>query len=934
MSLPPEDPAFDPTWYLQAYPDVAQTGINPWEHYVRHGKAEGRQPCLNRAEVCDYHLWRGLPGIMEVRLRRLLEGGGKELEADYARWALGRWYLWRNELERVADVLAVLQNRCLKAPMHAGPALVLLEALLKLDRMAEAESVLQVLDAHLPNSADTVLARCNVQAKASPGLALGSRFSELNEWYAENGLLPLAFCEKASGAAFDCLQAPSEPAPAPQYQDYPLISVVVPVFNAGRALETALRSLHQQTWPNLEVLVLDDASTDNSAELAGVFCEQFEGAGRSFRLLRQPANAGAYAARNRGMAEATGKFLTVQDADDWSHPQKLERQALVLLENSELKATVSHWARADEDLVFGHWRLEEGWVYRNVSSLMVRRSVVEQLGFWEEVRVNADTEYYYRIIAAWGRGSIQEVMPGVPLAFGRAAENSLSQAGSTHLITQFGGLRKSYMDAAHRWHASAAGCTDLYLARGQKRPLTLQDWFQQSGWFDQSWYVRRYPDLQQVQVDAFEHWWQTGASEGRDPGPAFSVSGWAFEHAQRQFTAFDIAQWLQNSGLEPTEPVVNPLQAAQPVATGKPWLMVFGHQAGGSLFGAERSLLDVLEALGRLAVNVFVVLPEAGNVDYVERVRERCARLAILPMAWWQQGAEAHPVTVRCLEYWLREYGVSRVYVNTLVHLEPALAARACDVPVFVHARELPAHDPSLCEVLNAAPEQVRQHALASADVLIANSRYLAGYYQALECCVVPNVVALEEFQVPMPSSDVLQLGMVSSNLPKKGLHDFVEVARELEQRKVPVSCVLIGPDNAHVEALQSEARRGELPANLEFAGYIREPAEAMARLHVVLNLSNFEESFGRSVLEAMAAGRAVVCYAHGALPELVVEGKTGRLVELGDTAAVAAAIAELVDYPDRVQAFGVAGRTRAKEAYSLQAMVDGLRSCMNLEYR
>jgi murein tripeptide amidase MpaA len=55
---------------------------------------------------------------------------------------------------------------------------------------------------------------------------------------------------------------------------------------------------------------------------------------------------------------------------------------------------------------------------------------------------------------------------------------------------------------------------------------------------------------------------------------------------------------------------------------------------------------------------------------------------------------------------------------------------------------------------------------------------------------------------------------------------------------------------------------------------------------------------------------------------------------ELGDTAAVAAAIAELVDYPDRVQAFGVAGRTRAKEAYSLQAMVDGLRSCMNLEYR
>src|SRR5690606_39540618 len=94
----------------------------------------------------------------------------------------------------------------------------------------------------------------------------------------------------------------------------------------------------------------------------------------------------------------------------------------------------------------------------------------------------------------------------------------------------------------------------------------------------------------------------------------------------------------------------------------------------------------------------------------------------------------------RCLEHWLREYEVSRVYLNTLVHLEPVLAAKACDVPVFVHARELPAHDPALCEALNANPEQVRQHALESANVLIANSRYLAGYYQAAECCVVPNV--------------------------------------------------------------------------------------------------------------------------------------------------------------------------------------------------
>ncbi|MCA0912778.1 glycosyltransferase [Marinobacter nauticus] len=931
MSLPPQDPAFDSEWYLQAYPDVAQAGVDAWEHYVRHGKSEGRQPCLNRAEVCDFHLWRGLPGIMEVKLCRLLEGEGNELESDYARWALGRWYLWRNELERVADVLAVLQCRSLKAPAHAGPALVMLEALLKLGRLAEAESVWRVLNVALPYSADTALARCNVQAKAFPDEALDARLYGLNTWYAANGLLPLAFCERASGPAFDSLRAPDAVVPLPRVQARPLISVVVPVFNAGPGLETALRSLHQQTWPNLEVLIVDDASTDNSAELAVVLCERFSGPGRRFRLLRQPANAGAYAARNRGMAEASGEFLTVQDADDWSHPQKLEHQASALLESSELKASVSHWVRASDDMVFGRWRVEESWVYRNVSSLMVRRSVIEQLGFWEEVRVNADTEYYYRIMAVWGQGSIREVLPGVPLAFGRASEDSLSQAGPTHLITQFSGLRKNYMDSVHRWHASAAGCTDLYMARGQKRQPTLQDWFQQSGWFDAAWYVRRYPDLQQVQLDAFDHWWQIGAAEGRDPGPAFSTSGWARIYGKQQFTAMALAQWLQSRGGEPTMPVPCILEAGQPVSSFNPWIMVFGHQAGETLFGAERSLLDVLEALGMLAVNVFVVLPEAGNCDYVEQVRTRCARLAILPMAWWQQGAEANVVTLACLEHWLREYEVSRVYLNTVVHQEPALAARACGVRVFVHARELPACDPSLCEVLNASPEQVRRHALASADVLIANSHYLAGFYQAPECCVVPNVVVLEKFKVPMPNSEVLRVGMVSSNLPKKGLHDFVAVARELEQRQLPVACVLIGPDNAHVAALKDSAQRGELPGNLEFAGYIPEPAEAMGGLHVVLNLSSFEESFGRSVLEAMAAGRAVVCYSHGALPELVSEGETGYLVPR-DVMAVADAVEQLVRAPSKVRQMGASGLSRVKTGYSVQVMAERLSGCMNLE--
>jgi hypothetical protein len=67
----------------------------------------------------------------------------------------------------------------------------------------------------------------------------------------------------------------------------------------------------------------------------------------------------------------------------------------------------------------------------------------------------------------------------------------------------------------------------------------------------------------------------------------------------------------------------------------------------------------------------------------------------------------------------------------------------------------------------------------------------------------------------------------------------------------------------------KSKHKRDDLPGNIELSGYAPFPSEALARADIVLNLSNFEETFGRTVLEAMAAGRPVVAYNWGALPEL-----------------------------------------------------------------
>ena len=89
----------------------------------------------------------------------------------------------------------------------------------------------------------------------------------------------------------------------------PLVSVVVPCYNAERFIGETLESVFTQTYPAIEVIVVDDASTDRSWDLV----QRYEGRAR---LLRQERNRGGSAARNRGASEASGEFLMFLDADD------------------------------------------------------------------------------------------------------------------------------------------------------------------------------------------------------------------------------------------------------------------------------------------------------------------------------------------------------------------------------------------------------------------------------------------------------------------------------------------------------------------------------------------------------------------------------------------------------------------------------------------
>lgn len=111
-----------------------------------------------------------------------------------------------------------------------------------------------------------------------------------------------------------------------------IISVIVPVYNVDHFIVDTMESVRRQTYPYWELLLIDDGSSDGSARVIEEYAERT--GDRRIRLVRQPSNQGAARARNRGLAEARGRYIAFLDADDLWMPEKLEHELAFLKEKS------------------------------------------------------------------------------------------------------------------------------------------------------------------------------------------------------------------------------------------------------------------------------------------------------------------------------------------------------------------------------------------------------------------------------------------------------------------------------------------------------------------------------------------------------------------------------------------------------------------------
>lgn len=183
-----------------------------------------------------------------------------------------------------------------------------------------------------------------------------------------------------------------------------LVSVIIPCYNAAPYLAETIESALKQSYPQLEVIVVDDGSTDSSSQIIESFSHY-----ANFVPLRQP-NSGVSAARNMGIQQARGEFIAFLDADDWMYPDNISRKVDMLIStqtdvaysrvevcNEKLKpeyiADGADPANFDNEVFY----FTPSPIH-SPSSAVVKRSALDQAGFFDtSLSTSADLDIWIRL---------------------------------------------------------------------------------------------------------------------------------------------------------------------------------------------------------------------------------------------------------------------------------------------------------------------------------------------------------------------------------------------------------------------------------------------------------------------------------------------------------------------------------------------------------
>lgn len=403
---------FNAEWYSSQYPEFKQTGLEAAEHYLVYGNTGATDPSPNFSSRF-YLLSRSIK--TNPLVHHLI---GKDTGPNHKRVLLA-----------AAEVS--------KSGMH--------------------ERGIALAEEHLP-SALTYTANI---LKANAALAKGDEAGwqkHLNAYLSHFDVEPICL-DTGEGTVFDRLNT----APFPPVSDGPLISVIMPAWNAEKTVRKAAQSILNQTWLNLELLIVDDASTDSTWAIL----QEIAALDKRVKIYKNSVNVGPYVSKNIALLKSKGEWITGHDADDWAHPKRLEDHILEA-EARKLEGSITYMVRVNPDGFFTFIGMVSSFSLggtarkASISCLFKRSVLVQNLGFWDSVRFGADSEMIYRAEKVLGDkfGLIRKIgMICLDI------ETSLTNH-SVYGIDKLNGIspiRANYRDAWTEWLEKANGAESCYL---------------------------------------------------------------------------------------------------------------------------------------------------------------------------------------------------------------------------------------------------------------------------------------------------------------------------------------------------------------------------------------------------------------------------------------------------------------------------------------
>jgi len=655
----------------------------------------------------------------------------------------------------------------------------------------------------------------------------------------------------------------------------PAVSVVIPTFERAGLVGRAVHSVLAQTFDDVEVLVVDDASTDDTADVVGAIGDP------RIRYVRQSVNAGAGAARNRGIHESRGRYIAFLDSDDIWLPCKLERQVALLdvapaavglvyggteVEHATGEVTTS-CPHERGDL---HRRLlERNVVHGGGSNAMIRRSVVASAGFFDE-RFDAieDHDYWVRIARMYDVDFVD-----APVV--RYHDVDGDERRSRHVASNMASRRR-FADK-HRRQMRRRGAAAPYHLDSARRHLRAGDRR-----------AARRAAWQAVAADPLctEAW-----------NRALRLSAPAAVGATRR-------RWTDRRGND-ARSATDPMQ---PVRRGSPVLM-YSCTSPAEVGGTQRVFDDLVRRLrddGHQVVelrsgggddrnDITLAVPDSRRGRRAPSIRATITstlRLAAIL-------AKHRPEVVN----------VHFLYPPDLIHF---IALR----PIFRYRLVFTAHGSDVLRPVGPKAQHLptllrRADALTSVSTTLTERMANLSGVERSDILTIPNEIDLDYWRrngTEASGSVLLAVGRLTD---VKGFDVLLDALPAVRSVVPDVRLVLVG-DGVERDRLLRQAHRLGIDDCVEATGVLsRADVRSRMRQAHVFVMPSRSEGMPLVLLEAMATGLAPVATAVGGIPQII---GPGVLIPADDADATAAAITDLLCDRPRLRTLQLESRAHVEE--------------------